>query len=62
MDRPRFFSPESFSLNVRRSDQRGPFLDLTLDKFFEVDQGRDCRAAEIQRIVENAARWPDMNT
>ena len=26
------------------------------------DQGRDCGAAEIQRIAENAPRWPDMNT
>jgi hypothetical protein len=25
------------------------------------DQGRDCRAAEIQRIAENAPRWSDMN-
>src|SRR5262249_5646334 len=25
-------------------------------------QGRDCGAAEIQRIAENAPRWPDMNT
>jgi len=24
------------------------------------DQGRDCGAAEIQRIAENAPRWPDM--
>jgi hypothetical protein len=24
------------------------------------DQGRDCGAAEIQRIAENASRWPDM--
>jgi|SRR5215472_1609628 len=24
-------------------------------------QGRDCGAAEIQRITENAPRWPDMN-
>jgi len=23
------------------------------------DQGRDCGAAEIQRIAENAPRWPD---
>src|ERR1700750_2682988 len=26
------------------------------------DQGRDCGAAEIQRIAQNAPRWPDMNT
>jgi len=26
------------------------------------DQGRDCGAAEIQRIAENAPRGPDMNT
>ena len=26
------------------------------------DQGRDCGAAEIQRVVENAPRWPDMKT
>ena len=26
------------------------------------DQGRDCGAAEIQRLTENAPRWPDMNT
>jgi hypothetical protein len=25
------------------------------------DQGRDCGAAEIQRIAENASRWPDVN-
>ena len=25
------------------------------------DEGRDCGAAEIQRIAENAPRWPDMN-
>jgi hypothetical protein len=25
------------------------------------DQGRDCGAAEIQRIAKNAPRWPDMN-
>jgi len=25
------------------------------------DQGRDCGAAEIQRVAENAPRWPDMN-
>jgi hypothetical protein len=24
-------------------------------------QGRDCGAAEIQRIAENAPRWSDMN-
>src|SRR5262249_41076418 len=26
------------------------------------DQGRDCGAAENQRIAENAPRWPGMNT
>src|SRR6516225_3132625 len=26
------------------------------------DQGRDCGAAEIQRLTENAPRWPDVNT
>ena len=26
------------------------------------DQGRDCGAAEIQRIAENAPRWPDINS
>src|SRR5262245_56456631 len=25
------------------------------------DQGRDCGAAEIQHVAENAPRWPDMN-
>jgi len=25
------------------------------------DQGRDCGAAEIQRIAENASRWSDVN-
>jgi hypothetical protein len=29
---------------------------------YRADQGRDCGAAEIQRIAENAPRWPDMNT
>src|SRR5262249_54127023 len=24
-------------------------------------EGRDCGAAEIQRITKNASRWPDMN-
>src|SRR6516165_4970418 len=28
---------------------------------FDRDQGRDCGAAEILRVVENAPRWPDMN-
>ena len=26
------------------------------------NQGHDCGAAEIQRIAQNAPRWPDMNT
>ena len=26
------------------------------------DQGRDCGAAEIQRVAQNAPRWRDMNT
>jgi hypothetical protein len=25
------------------------------------DQGRDCRAAEIQRTAENAPRWADVS-
>jgi 7,8-dihydropterin-6-yl-methyl-4-(beta-D-ribofuranosyl)aminobenzene 5'-phosphate synthase len=25
------------------------------------DQGRDCGAAEVQRVAENAPRWPDLN-
>ena len=28
--------PDSFSLDVRRFDQRGPFLDLALNKFLEI--------------------------
>jgi hypothetical protein len=24
-------------------------------------EGRNCGATEIQRIAENASRWPDMN-
>jgi hypothetical protein len=27
----------------------------------EADQGRDCATAQIERIAENAPRWPDMN-
>ena len=27
---------DSFSLDVRRFDQRGPFLDLALNKFLEI--------------------------
>ena len=42
---------ESFSLKVRRSDQRGPFLDLTLDKFLEISGrpalGRNQNGAEL---------------
>jgi len=26
------------------------------------NQGRDCGAAEIQRIAQNAPRWPDINS
>jgi hypothetical protein len=28
---------------------------------WRADQGRDCGAAEIQRIAENASRWSDVN-
>jgi hypothetical protein len=35
------------------TSERSPDIDR--------DQGRDCGAAEIQRVVENAPRWPDMN-
>jgi len=28
----------------------------------ESDQGRDCGVAKIQRIAENAPRWPDMKS
>src|SRR6516225_2372502 len=33
---PRFMRSDSFSLDVRRFDQRGPFLDLALNKFLEI--------------------------
>jgi hypothetical protein len=32
----RFMRSDSFSLDVRHFDQRGPFLDLALNKFLEI--------------------------
>ena len=29
---------------------------------WRADQGLDCEAAEIQRIAQNASRWPNVNT
>jgi hypothetical protein len=47
------------------SDQQALETALTLALLHDgpaADQGRDCGAAEIQRIAENAPRWPDINS
>jgi hypothetical protein len=44
---------DSFSLDVRRFDQRGPFLDLALNKFLEIfgrpALGRNQNGAELRQ-------------
>ena len=47
---------DSFSLDVRRFDQRGPFLDLALNKFLEIfgrlALGRNQNGAELLQAPE----------
>src|SRR5262245_38360679 len=43
------------------SGSGGPLANRMAIPSRRADQGRDCGAAEIQRIAENAPRWPDMN-
>src|SRR6516165_747583 len=56
----RFMRSDSFSLDVRRFDQRGPFLDLALNKSLEIfgppALGRNQNGAELFRRSPVARR------
>jgi hypothetical protein len=62
---PRFFAtlPKLWNISTARRDacagHVAPLGERAARSLHGQDQGRDCRAAEIQRIAENAPRWPE---
>jgi len=60
--RPREWPHHNGLLGVLFFRERRDFLSSGGNHAMRAEQGRDCGAAEIQRIAENAPRWPDRNT